>query len=74
MVWLGKKADLAVDEVIKNSIRAVTWTQAAGAAAASADILLHLAKHLVAGGRPWPHGFVARIMIMTARSRCWRSS
>lgn len=27
MVWLGKKADLAVDEVIKNSIRAVTWTR-----------------------------------------------
>lgn len=52
MAWLGKKADLAVDEVIKNSIRAVTWTQAAGAAAATADILLHLAKHLLAGGRP----------------------
>ena len=46
--WLGRKADLAVDEAIKNSIRAVTWTQAAGAFAATAEILLHLAKHLLA--------------------------
>jgi hypothetical protein len=46
--WLGKKADLAVDEAIKNSVRAFTWSQAAGAFAATAGILVELAKHLLA--------------------------
>lgn len=47
--WFGKKADLAVDELIKNSVRALTWSQAAAAFTATAEVLLELAKHLLAG-------------------------
>lgn len=47
-IWLGKKADLAVDEAIKNSVRVLTWSQAAAAFTATAEILIELAKHLLA--------------------------
>ena len=44
--YLGKKADLAVDELVKNSVRVVTWSKAAAAFAAVASTLYALAKHL----------------------------
>lgn len=46
--WLAKKADLAVDELINNSVRAFTWTQAAAAFAGTAGALIEVAKHLLA--------------------------
>lgn len=46
--WLAKKGDLAVDELIKNSIKALTWTTAIGLLGEVAHDLLELARHLLA--------------------------
>jgi hypothetical protein len=44
--WLASKADLAVDEAIKSSIKAVTWASALGLLGEIAARLLKLAKDL----------------------------
>lgn len=48
VAWLGRKGDLAVDEFIKSSMKAVTWTKAATAFFAAAEILHRLAAFLSA--------------------------
>lgn len=48
VAWLGSKGDLAVDEFIKSSIKAVTWTKVATAFFATAEILHQLAVFLSA--------------------------
>jgi hypothetical protein len=44
--YFAKKADLAVDEVIKNSIRAINWAAAIRAFSDAGRALLDLARHL----------------------------
>jgi hypothetical protein len=46
-VWLTKKGDLAVDEFIKNAIKAGTWATAFGLLGEVAHGLMDLAKHLL---------------------------
>lgn len=46
IAWLGRKGDLVVDEFIKSSIKAVTWTKAATAFFAAAEILHQLSASL----------------------------
>jgi len=45
--WAAKKGDLAVDETIKNVIKAVSWASALGLLGEVAHGLLELAKHLL---------------------------
>lgn len=45
-LWLAKKGDLAVDELIKNSVRIVTWSKAVAAFGAVAAVLHELANAL----------------------------